>query len=343
MVSAGKLDEKLIDPLLELTNSGYCFHRSWGFGKITTVDTVFARFTIDFDEKPGHQMDLGFAAQTLKAIPPTHILARKSADLEGLRKMAALQHLELIKVVLSSFDGSATVDQIQSVLVPDVIADDWRKWWEAARTEMKKSGHFKMATRKSEPFIYQDEQVSIEERLTGEYHDAKGLKARIAGATEIQKNLGDFSSKQNTVESVIAKLNEEIGTHQNTQLPTALEAIFIRDELKTEAGLEPFPDEITAKDLWSQNPDPVEVLAGIPAAKHKKVLQSLKEARPDDWVDVVLLTMNLVPAKQVGECAALLSAEGHGDVLKENLAKLINHHTASSELLLWVAKTRSDA
>ena len=48
LVTAGKLEKQLVEPLTQLTNSGYCMHRSWGFGKITTVDTVFARFAIDF-------------------------------------------------------------------------------------------------------------------------------------------------------------------------------------------------------------------------------------------------------------------------------------------------------
>ncbi len=129
LVAAGKLERQHVEPLVQLTTSGYCMHRSWGFGKITTVDTVFARFSIDFQGKPGHAMDLAFAAESLKPIPKDHILARKAADLEGLRQMAALHHLELIKLVLKSYGGKATVDQIQSVLVPDVIKDDWKKWW----------------------------------------------------------------------------------------------------------------------------------------------------------------------------------------------------------------------
>ena len=40
--------------------------------------------------------------------------------------MGALDHLELIKLVLTSFDGQATVAQIQESLVPDVIEDDWK-------------------------------------------------------------------------------------------------------------------------------------------------------------------------------------------------------------------------
>src|SRR5882672_5962167 len=103
MVAAGKLDRSQIEPLVQLTTSGYCMHRSWGFGKITTVDTVFARFTIDFQTKPGHSMDLSFAAESLRPIPANHILARKAADLHALRQMAALHHLDLIQVVLQSF------------------------------------------------------------------------------------------------------------------------------------------------------------------------------------------------------------------------------------------------
>src|SRR5260370_15911405 len=118
MVAAGKLDRSQIEPLVQLTTSGYCMHRSWGFGKITTVDTVFARFTIDFPGKPSHTMDLAFAAQSLKPIPKDHILARKASDLEGLRQIAALHHLDLIKLVLKSFGGKAPVDPIHALPSP---------------------------------------------------------------------------------------------------------------------------------------------------------------------------------------------------------------------------------
>src|ERR1700752_3777079 len=107
MASAGKLERKHIDSLVELTESGFCMHRSWGFGRIKTVDTVFARFTIDFQNKAGHTMDLAFAAESLKPLSKDHILARKVSDLEGLRQLAGSNHLELIRLVLNSFGGKA--------------------------------------------------------------------------------------------------------------------------------------------------------------------------------------------------------------------------------------------
>jgi transcription elongation factor GreA-like protein len=135
-------------------------HRSWGFGKIRTVDTVFARFTIDFNNKPGHTMDLAFAAESLRPIPKDHILARKASDLESLRQMAATNHLELVKMVLNSYGGKATTDHIQQSLVPEVIRDDWKKWWEVAKSEMKKDGHFQVPLKKTAPIVYQAKETS---------------------------------------------------------------------------------------------------------------------------------------------------------------------------------------
>src|SRR5581483_11191893 len=343
LVAAGKLERQHVEPLVQLTTSGYCMHRSWGFGKITTVDTVFARFSIDFQGKPGHAMDLAFAAESLKPIPKDHILARKAADLEGLRQMAALHHLELIKLVLKSYGGKATVDQIQSVLVPDVIKDDWKKWWEAARKELKRDGHFQVPLKKTEPLIYQAKEVVLQDRLMGEFRAAKGLKARITAATEILRNIADLTDKQSAGTESINALNAEIATHQRTQPAVALEAIFIRDDLREATGVPATEGELTARNIWAQENKLGMLLEQMPAVKHRRTLESFKQVNPERWVEIIRATLNTVPAKLCRECANLLIEDGKMDLLKETLARLISQHTAASELLLWLAKERSDA
>src|ERR1044071_2086776 len=253
MASAGKLDRHYIEALVQLTESGFCMHRSWGFGRIKTVDTVFARFTIDFPNKAGHTMDLAFAAESLKPIGKEHILARKVSDLEGLRQLAATNHLELVRLVLNSYGGKATADQIQQVLVPDVIRDDWKKWWEAAKRELKKDGHFQVPLKKSEPIVYQVKEVSLQDRLVFEFRSAKGLKARLMIAGELLKNAHDLSDKQLAGKEVIAALNSEIPSYQRTQPAVALEAIFVRDDIREMAGLAPAEDELQAQTIWSQD------------------------------------------------------------------------------------------
>ncbi|HWC58183.1 MAG TPA: hypothetical protein VHC44_00710 [Verrucomicrobiae bacterium] len=310
LAAAGKIEGRHIEPLVQLTTSGFCMHRSWGFGRIKTVDTVFARFTIDFPNKPGHTMDLAFAADSLKPIPKDHILARKAADIEGLRQLAATNHLELVKVVLNSFGGHATVDQIQQALVPDVIRDDWKKWWEAAKRELKKDGHFQVPLKKTDPVIYQSKEVSLQERLIGEFRSAKGLKAHVAVATEILKNANDLTDKQAAAKEVIALLNTEIAAYQRNQTSVALEGIFIRDDIRQMADAPAGENEITAKAIWGQEVKLGALMEALPAVKHRRAVESYKEANPDRWCDVLRTTLNSVNAKLCKEFVALLVENG---------------------------------
>src|SRR5207245_9382929 len=179
-----------------------------------------------------------------------HILARKAADLDTLRQMAATQHLELVKLVLNSFDGKANVDQIHDLLVPDVIRDDWKKWWEAVKRELKKDGHFQVPLKKTEPIVYQVKEVSLQDRLVQEFRAAKGLKARLAVAGELLKSAHDLSDKQAAAKEVITALNAEIPSYQRTQPAVALEAIFVRDDIRDMAGLTPAEGELQAQAIW---------------------------------------------------------------------------------------------
>ena len=355
LAATRKIQPKQIDALVKLTECGYCTHRSWGFGKITTVDTVFSRFLIDFESKSGHSMDLGFGADTLKPIPPEHIFVKKAKDMPGLREMAALRHVDLIKLVIQSFGGSATVAQIQEVLVPDVIADDWRKWWEGVRKELKKDGHFRVPLKKSESIVFNAESVSIEERLLSDFQNARGLKARIAVAQEIARNHEDLTDKARVFQKAVDDLNEEIARQRKKQPALVLDGIFVRDDLIQLAGMETTADHVHVRSasIWipenEQKTDPcaethrvAKILEQLPASRHKRALRSYKESCPDGWVDVVLGIINDVSIRLVGECVHLLLDSKQIDLFKKTLADLINQHQASSDLLLWLAKSRSE-
>src|ERR1022692_1321647 len=343
LAAAGKIEGRHVEPLTQLATGGFCRHRSWGFGRIKTVDTVFARFTIDFPGKPGHTMDLSFAAESLKPISRDHVLARKASDLEGLRQLAATSHLELVKLVLNSFGGKATADQIHQVLVPDVIRDDWKKWWEAAKRELKKDGHFQVPLKKTEAVVYQAKEISLQDRSMAEFRAAKGLKARILVAGELHKSAADLADKQAAAQEIISTLNAELTSYQRTQPAVALEAVFVRDEIREVAGLPATEGEATAQVIWAQDAKLGQLMEAIPAARHRRALESFKEANPERWHELLRGTLNFVSAKLCREFASMLVQEGKISELKETLARLISQHSASSELLLWLAKERTDA
>ncbi|HYE31096.1 MAG TPA: GreA/GreB family elongation factor [Methylomirabilota bacterium] len=343
LAALGKITKNQVEQLVQLSQAGYAHHRSWGVGKVASIDATFSRITLDFPGKAAHSMDLGFAADSLKPLPADHILARKAADLKGLQEMAALRHLDVIKMTLQSLGGQATADQIQNILVPDVIKDDWKKWWDTAKREMKKDGHFQIPLKKSDPVVYQANEVALGDRLLTDFKAAKGLKLKIAAAGEALKSIADIANKEATVREMIAALNADIQSHQRTQPALALEGIFLRDELRQAAGLGADPNEASEKAIWSQHERPGTILEQISGAKQRRALQSFKDAFPANWDQTLLSWMNGVSTKLAGESALLLIQEGKLTQLKEHLARLISQHQASSELLLWLAKERSDA
>lgn len=340
MAAAGKIQGSHVEALVKLVECGYCSHKSWGFGQIKSVDPVFAKFTIDFTGKPGHTMALNFAAETLKPIPKDHLLARKASDPAGLQELAAKDHLGLVKLVLSSHGGKATQDQIQRELVPDVIKDDWKKWWEAAKRELKKSGHFLVPSKKSDPIVYQEQEVSMQSRLMDDFRAARGLKAKVAVAHELALNAADLGDKASASTEIVTALNAEIPSYQRTQPGVALDAIFVREDLRAMAGQTAQAGEVTTGDIWGQNPLLSEVMDGVPATRHRRALESFKLARPADWSEILLKAINTVPTRTCKEFAGLLIQEEKLPELKLTVRRLITQHAASSEMLLWFAKDR---
>lgn len=342
LIAAGKLKGQHLGALLRLADSGYCLHRSWGVGIIKSFDTVFGRVTIDFPTRPGHVMDLGFAAESLKPLAQDHFLARKAQDLAGLRQMATEQPAALVRLVLQSYGGQLSLEALQQLLVPDVVGPDWKRWWDAARRELKKDGHFVVPTRKAEPLVYQETELALDHRLLGQFHAAKGLKAKLNVAAELLRSLPDLQDSAGTVAEVVAVLNADIASHQRTQPWLALEAIFLRDDLRAAVNLPAEPGELTPRDIWAHQPALEQMLQQTPAPKHKRLLQSFKEAHRADWQQTLLGALNSLTAKNIAECARLLIDEGYLDPLKEHLNRLINQHQASSDLLLWLARERQD-
>ena len=339
LVAAGKIQEKHVGLLLALAEAGFCHHKSWGFGRVVSLDVTLGRLNIDFTAKAGHSMDLTFAAESLRSIGKDHIIARKALDPEGLRREAALHHLEVVKLALRSFNGKATADQLHEIL-KDVVSTDWKKWWEVARSEMKRNGHFTVPLKKTELIVYQEAEIDIGERLAIEFKAARGLKAKVAVATEILKSVSDISRKE-VFGEIIGMLNADITSHSQTMPALALEGIFIRDDIRKATGGEAPETDLKATAVLAGQQNLVEFFNELPAAKHRRALEALRDSTPD-WGARLLLILNNVGAKLAGEIARLLLLEGRGNLLKQELARLISQHGASSELLLWLGKERGD-
>jgi transcription elongation factor GreA-like protein len=133
-IEAGKLTSAAGDILSRLEPGTYVMHKSWGFGRIDTVNFLLSQVTIDFKAKKAHPMQLQYAAESLQPLPTDHIHALKSVDLAAVKARAKEDPVMLVRQVLNSFGGRATQDQIAQALIPDVMTEaEFKRWFENAQ------------------------------------------------------------------------------------------------------------------------------------------------------------------------------------------------------------------
>src|SRR6266850_1331300 len=139
LVEAGKLTSKAAEKLDALKPGAFCLHKSWGFGRVAEWNLLLNQIVIDFAGKKSHPMQLQYAADNLSVIPAEHFLARKASDLTSVKKLAKEDPPALIRNVLESAGGKATVQQISEWMIGDIFSEaEWKRWWESAKKQLKK-------------------------------------------------------------------------------------------------------------------------------------------------------------------------------------------------------------
>src|SRR5207249_299202 len=151
-VEAGKLTARAGHIIQSLQPGTFCLHKSWGFGRVESVNFLLNQMTIDFKSKKGHTMQLQYAAESLEPLGPEHILSRKAVDSAALKTLAKDNPIELVRVALTSFGGKATQDQLAHALAPEVLNEaEFKRWWENTKKALKRDGHFAVPGKKSDP------------------------------------------------------------------------------------------------------------------------------------------------------------------------------------------------
>ncbi|OQA26991.1 MAG: Transcription elongation factor GreA [Verrucomicrobia bacterium ADurb.Bin345] len=115
------------------------------------VDIFYGRVDIDFDRKPGHQMSLAYAAEALQLLDDEHLLVRIHRDRAAMAKMAQDDAGQVVRMALQSF-GPMNVAQLQELLSPRLVsADDWKRFWDAARKVLKKDHLVEIPSKRTDP------------------------------------------------------------------------------------------------------------------------------------------------------------------------------------------------
>src|SRR6266850_5154378 len=197
LVESGKLTSKAAEKLDQLKPGSYCLHKSWGFGRVAEWNLLLNQIAIDFPGKKAHPMQLSYAAENLMPIPSEHFLARKAIDLASIKKVAKEDPAALVRNILESRAGQATVQQISEWLIGDVFDEPaWKRWWESTKKVLKKEGYFSVPTKKNEAIQLRTSPVSYADELLTVFDQARQPKDQAAALDQIIKFHDQFKDPE---------------------------------------------------------------------------------------------------------------------------------------------------
>ncbi len=345
-VESGKLTSHGAAALAALQPDTFCFHKSWGFGRIDSINFLVSQITIDFKGRKGHAMQLEYAAESLQPIPAGHILARKATDLPGLKADAKNDPAGLVRTILQSYGGRTTPAQINQILVPEVMDEpEFKRWWDATKKSLKKDGHFSVPVKKTEPIELRERAISRSDELLAAFSAARQLKDQLGALDQIIKNIDAFESPAAQLQPVVRAVEDAASKSQRLHTPRAFELILARDEICEKApavtgGVASLTLAGLIREEERRLPD---ILPEIPAVKQKRVLHEFPQAFGEAWAEKAFTLFPRSSIRLVTDIARLLQEQGRAEEVLREFDRWIGEHSASTEILYLICKEREGA
>ena len=340
LLSLGKITPSLAEKLDRIAPGRYCFHASWGAGKVISWNLPAKKLVIDFEENPEHEVALEFAPRILEFISDDHFLAKRYEDTESLINLSVDDPVELVRVTLQGYGNSLTPEKLEAALKGTVIAGD------KVRAMLRSNVQFMMPTRKGERITLRANILSRAQAALEDYNKAADLKAKVRVLDGIKMEA--VMAEPDAVNALIRAVDADVRNGGSLALQQVLELAVLRDDLiaslkNTEAAKEAYPLRSIVEANIGDVGRFAEVLNSMPAVRQKRVYATLPAIFGEDWPQKALELFDAGGARAVGEIAKFLIEEGQDKVLVKHLKHELLRQTLPAESLIWICRQRHDA
>lgn len=376
-VNAGTIPADFAARLDKFSPGQYVMHPEWGVGKVVAWSLPKQKVKINFEKnpaKPGTEdtgdnpavvIGLKLAFNQLTPVPAGHFLISLYDNAEAYRAKAEDKEtiLDFITEVLSNNlslrEGIDEVlpmspEDLERFLSGRVIAEEnWKSWWEKARTAMQGCPRFRLPAARGEAIKLRDAE-STAEALLLDYRDTNSLKecVRVLDMSRPEVLKGEFD----IAAQLIAAMETDI-EKDHTEPQHVLELIIIRDEIleniaDTEGKRTRMTAALNAAGVGSfttlsdklkaiSSEKLVTYIGELSATRQRKIYDALPEAYPDNWLAYSINIFLFGGAKVTAPAAAFILAKGAKEQLFSDIINGISRQTLSPDVLIWLCRERN--
>ena len=345
LVESGRITQSVGERLSQLAPGSFCLHKAWGSGKVTNWDLFGGKVTIDFEREPGRVMGLKLALEKTEPLEAEDFRSQKIDKIEELRAQAQSDPATVVVQTLEAHGGSMKPDQIDRVLCGSVVPEeDYKKWWDRAKKAMRESHRVVVPSKRNESLVLRETDLSPVQTLISDFDGANSLRDKAKILDDLRKHSRALVD-EGAAEGLLAKIEEISRKGLKLHLGDSLDLLAGRDEL-----LESLKDVNLADNalrlhdvLASASGALAPEMAGLPAARQRRIYESFPEAFGDEWVEKILGVFDRVGTRGVAEIAKMFSDRGQMGTLLDHIRSALSRHALGPDALAWICRERKRA
>lgn len=324
-----------MDTLQRLASGVLCTDKTWGFGVVKGVDAFYERVTIDFSRKPGHEMSLGYAAETLQFVSSDHLLARKHREGPALVELAKTDPAELVRVALRSF-GPLTVQRLQDILQDGIVAPaDWKPFWEAARKVLKNDPLILFPAKRSDPIQCLEKARSFDRAWFDALLADRTPEGVFARLDELAEDVQPDSLEESWRKAIGDRLAFLLRGFGDKDPAVRVRAVLNARTWQIPAGTLDIARELTSmlqKDAF------LACASALPAKRLAEFIGLLVDHDRKTALEVLLPSLPVMTLTALNVAVDVLLNEGEEERCASIFRDLVGMRKAGVEVLYWLAR-----
>ncbi len=260
----------------------YVLHPDWGVGRVKDLDMSSKRVLINFQRKRDHSMDLELAVKAVKQLDQDDFRVLSIINPDRLKTLVKEEPLNLIKLLIKSFDNHLSAKEIKSLLVPDVIPiRDWGPWWSSTNTELKKDPYISVSGGVTKTYALRDHAASDDEILLKKFDETRAAHAKVDQIYEYLRTTKKVEIHDHIIRHFSHKIHA-ITPHRRS-ISERVELWFTNEDLKDYSdSIESVSSEILEKAMDMSRAK--KIVQDLRFKSHQLLyVEHIKNAFPDKW------------------------------------------------------------
>lgn len=301
----------------------------WGVGEIVDCSFLREQVSVQFENLGGCKRDISFKSgfRSLIPLPMTHFYVQRFLCPE---KLAKEEPISLVMKILHDV-GPKTPAEIKELVADYIIdADSYSKWWQLARTHIKKDGRIDVPANAREPLSLRKEILSPVDRLKEALEGKEEFQDILNVLYTMVRDFPELGKKKESVEKIMARA-QTLLSMEGIKDADRLEVYFFVEQM---LGSDKYSKAI--KEMVQGSINITQTCAEMSIVALRKCLLQAVRVYRKDWEKLFAEALLLVEPVQIKDYLLKELLSSHAETLvATKLRELIEHPALYPEAFLW--------